>query len=575
MLQLRRCKTESAIEVSMLKPWLPYYEPGVLPTLACPTLPLHGLLEQTAARYPDRVATIFFGAKLTYRTLDETANRFAHALLNLGLGRGDRVALMLPNCPQFLIAFYGALKAGAVVTTINPLYTPRELTHQLNDAEAEILVTLSKFYPTVEAVRDQTTLRQVIVTNLKEYFPTTLRALFTLFKERKEGHRVSLRRDTPTFWFQDILAATRTTAAPGVVVAPDDTALLQYTGGTTGTPKGAMLKHSGLVANTLQIRAWLSDFREGAETMLLVLPLFHVFGLGACMSVMVQGAGTMILLPQFKTHDVLHAIGRHRATLFPGVPSMYVALNNSPELPRVDLTSLRHCFSGAAPLPQEVQERFEAHIGGRLVEGYGMTEANACIITPLRGTRKRGSIGIPIPDVEARIVDVEAGARTLAAGEVGELVVRCPQQMHGYWRKADETAEVLRNGWLYTGDIAHMDDEGFFYLVDRKKEIILSGGFNVYPRDVEEVLYLHPKVREAAVIGVADAFLGEYVKAFVVPREGEAASADEIIAFCRQHLVVYKVPKQIEFRDSLPKTLIGKVLRRVLLEEERQRTVSP
>jgi long-chain acyl-CoA synthetase len=559
----------------MLKPWLAHYEPGVLSTLDCPAMPLHGLLEQTAARYPDRIATIFFGAKLTYRDLNEAANRFAHALLQFGLGQGDRVALMLPNCPQFLIAFYGALKAGAVVTAINPLYTPRELTYQLNDAEAETLVTLSKFYPTVEAVRDSTALRQVIVTNLKEYFPAALWALFTLFKERKEGHRVSLRRERPTFWFQDLLATARSAAGPGIAVNPDDTALLQYTGGTTGSPKGAMLKHRGLVANTLQIRAWLSDFREAAETMLLVLPLFHVFGLGACMSVMVQGAGTLVLLPQFNTRDVLHAISKHRATLFPGVPSMYVALNNSPELPRVDLTSLRHCFSGAAPLPQEVQERFETHIGGRLVEGYGMTEANACIITPLRGTRKLGSIGVPIPEVEARIVDLETGERTLATGEVGELVVRCPQQMQGYWRRSDETAEVLRQGWLYTGDIARMDEEGFFYLVDRKKEIILSGGFNVYPRDVEEVLYLHPKVREAAVIGIADAFLGEQVKAFVVPHAGEVASADELIAFCRERLVVYKVPKQIEFRESLPKTLIGKILRRVLLEEERQRTVSP
>jgi len=283
----------------------------------------------------------------------------------------------------------------------------------------------------------------------------------------------------------------------------------------------------------------------------------------------------MILLPQFRTHDVLQALSNHRATLFPGVPSMYVALNNSPELPSVDLTSLRHCFSGAAPLPQEVQDRFEAHIGGRLVEGYGMTEANACIITPLRGARKQGSIGVPIPDVEARVVDVETGRRTLAPGEVGELVVRCPQQLHGYWRKTDDTAEVLRDGWIYTGDIARVDDDGFFYILDRKKEMILSGGFNVYPRAVEEVLYLHPKVREAAVIGIADAFLGEHLKAFVVPHAGQAASAEEIIAFCREHLVVYKVPKQIEFRDSLPKTLIGKVLRRVLQEEERQRTVSP
>ena len=558
----------------MLKPWMAHYEPGVPSTLEYPAVTLHELLEQTAERYPERPATIFLGAKLSYRALNEAANRFAHALLHLGVQPGDRLALMVPNCPQFLIVFYGALKAGAVVTAMNPLYTPRELEYQLNDAEAETLVTLSKFYPTVEAIRRQTALRRVIVTNIKEYLPMARRTLFTLFKERKEGHRVSLRRDAPAYWFQNLLATQRTSSSTGIAVEPSAAALLQYTGGTTGTPKGAMLTHSGLVANTLQIRSWLSDFQEGAETMLLVLPLFHVFGMGACMSVMVQGAGTMILLPQFRTHDVLQALSKHRATLFPGVPSMFVALNNAPELPTADLTSVRHCFSGAAPLPQEVQERFEAHIGGRLVEGYGMTEANACIITPLRGARRQGSIGVPIPDVEARIVDVETGVRTLPPGEVGELVVQCPQQLYGYWRKADDTAQVLRDGWIYTGDIARMDEDGFFYIVDRKKEMILSGGFNVYPRDVEEVLYLHPKVREAAVIGIPDAFYGERVKAFVVPLAGEVPSADEIIAFCRKHLVDYKVPTRVEFRDSLPKTLIGKVLRRVLMEEERQRTVS-
>ena len=559
----------------MLNPWLAHYEPGVPPTLEYPALPLHGLLEQTAARSPQRTATIFFGAQLTYRTLNAAANRFAHALLGFGLKRGDRVALMLPNCPQFLIAFYGTLKAGGVVTAVNPLYTPRELEHQLNDAGVETLVTLTKFYPAVEAVRAKTALRRVIVTNIKEAFPAALRLLFTLFKERKEGHRVRLRGVAATYRLRDLLSAQRTADAPGIAVDPGDTALLQYTGGTTGTPKGAMLKHAGLVANTLQIRAWLSDFQEAAETMLLALPLFHIFGMGACMSLMVHGAGTMILLPQFRTSDVLRAMSKYRATLFPGVPSMYVALNSSPELRRVNLKSLRHCFSGAAPLPQEVQQRFEAHIGGRLVEGYGMTEANACIITPLRGMRKPGSIGIPIPDVEARIVDLETGTQTLPPGEVGELAVRCAQQMQGYWHKPDETAQVLRDGWVHTGDIARMDDEGFFYLVDRKKEMILSGGFNVYPRDVEEVLYMHSQVQEAAVIGTPDAFLGECVKAFVVPRDGVSPTPDEIIEFCREHLVAYKVPKQVEFRASLPKTLIGKVLRRVLIEEERQRIVSP
>lgn len=559
----------------MLNPWLAHYEPGIPPTLEYPALPLHGLLEQTAARYPQRTATIFFGAQLSYRALDAAANRFAHALLSFGLKRGDRVALMLPNCPQFLIAFYGTLKAGGVVTAVNPLYTPRELEHQLNDAGVETLVTLTKFYPTVEAVRAKTALQRVIVTNIKESFPAALRLLFTLFKERKEGHRVRLRGVAATYWLRDVLSAQRTANGPGITVDPGDTALLQYTGGTTGTPKGAMLKHAGLVANTLQIRAWLSDFQDAAETMLLALPLFHIFGMGACMSLMVHGAGTMVLLPQFRTGDVLRAVSKYRATLFPGVPSMYVALNNSPELRRVNLKSLRHCFSGAAPLPQEVQQRFEAHIGGHLVEGYGMTEANACVINPLRGTRKPGSIGIPIPDVEARIVDLATGMQTLPPGEVGELAVRCPQQMQGYWHKPDETAQVLRDGWVYTGDIARMDAEGFFYLVDRKKEMILSGGFNVYPRDVEEVLYMHSQVQEAAVIGTPDAFLGECVKAFVVPRNGVSPTPDEIIEFCRQHLVAYKVPKQVEFRASLPKTLVGKVLRRVLIEEERQRVVSP
>jgi long-chain acyl-CoA synthetase len=559
----------------MLNPWLAHYEPGVPKTLEYPKLPLHRFLEQTAERYPERVVTIFMGARLTYQTLDAATNRFAQALLSLGLQRGDRVALMLPNCPQFLIAFYGALKAGAVVTAVNPLYTPRELTYQLSDAGVKILVTLSKFYPTVETIRDQTPLRHVIVTNIKEYLRPIQRLLFTWLKERRDGHRVRLNRRAPTSWLQDLLADQPAATAPGIAVDPDDLALLQYTGGTTGTPKGAMLTHAGLVANTLQIRAWLSDFREAAETMLLVLPLFHVFGMGACMSVMVHGAGTMILLPQFRTRDVLRALSKYRATLFPGVPSMYIALNNAAELGRTNLSALRHCFSGAAPLPQEVQERFEAHIGGRVVEGYGMTEANACIITPLRGRRKAGSIGVPIPDVEAKIVDLVTGTQTLTPGEVGELAVRCAQQMQGYWRQPEETAGVLRDGWIHTGDIARMDEEGFFYIVDRKKEMILSGGFNVYPRDVEEVLYLHPKVQEAAVIGVADALLGECVKAFIVPRTGASPTADEIIEFCRHHLVAYKVPKYVECRASLPKTLIGKVLRRALREEEQQRIMSP
>lgn len=552
----------------MEKPWVKHYEPGVPETLEYPEVPLHHFLAESARRFPTRAATIFFDARLTYSELDALANRVAHALIDMGVQKGDRVALLLPNTPQFVASFYGALKAGAIVVANNPLYTARELTYQLNDAGATTIITLSKLYPTVQQILPDTQLENVIVTNIKEYMPFVLRTLFALFREKKDGHRVSLAPGH--VWFQDWIR-NRSTAAPNVEVTPDDVAIYQYTGGTTGVSKGAIATHRALVANTIQIDAWLPDRRIGEEVYLAVIPFFHVYGMVACMSAAVYQAATMVLLPQFKVDDVLKAIQKYRPTLFHGVPAMYVAINNHPEVEKYDLRSIRACISGAAPLPVEVKQRFEEITGGKLVEGYGLSEApTATHCNPINGLNKPGSIGLPFPDVECKIVDPETGAE-LPPGEPGELCIRAPQVMQGYLNRPEETEEALKDGWLYTGDIAYMDEDGYFYIVDRKKDMIISGGYNVYPREVEEVLYQHPAVQEAAVAGVPHEYYGEMVKAYVVLKPGATATEEEIIQFCKERLAGYKVPKAVEFRSELPKTMVGKVLRRVLVEEEKRR----
>ncbi len=552
----------------MEKPWVKHYEPGVPATLEYPEVPLHHFLESSARRFPTRTATIFFDARLSYSELDALANRIAHALIDMGVQKGDRVALLLPNSPQFVACFYGALKAGAIVVANNPMYTARELTYQLNDAGATTIITLSKTYPTVRQILPDTQLKNVVVTNIKEYMPFVLRTLFTLFREKKDGHRVSL---TPGHvWFQDWIR-NRSTAAPNVEVTPDDVAIYQYTGGTTGVSKGAIATHRALVANTLQIDAWLPDRRMGEEVYLAVLPFFHVYGMVACMSAAVYQAATMVLLPRFNVDDVLKAIQKYRPTLFHGVPAMYVAINNHPEVEKYDLRSIRACISGAAPLPVEVKQRFEEITGGKLVEGYGLSEApTATHCNPINGLNKPGSIGLPFPDVECKIVDPETGEE-LPPGEPGELLIRAPQVMKGYLNRPEETAEALKDGWLHTGDIAYMDEDGYFYIVDRKKDMIISGGYNVYPREVEEVLYQHPAVQEAAVAGVPHEYYGEMVKAYVVLKPGATATEEEIIQFCKERLAGYKVPKAVEFRSELPKTMVGKILRRVLVEEEKQK----
>lgn len=554
------------VNIAADRPWLRFYEPGVPATLNYPRVGLPSLLDETAARYGDRPGTVFFGARLTYQTLQILATRFAGALHHLGVQPGDRVSLHLPNCPQFLVAYFGALKAGAIVVPFNPLYVEREIEHQLIDSGAEVAVTLDLIYPRLADVRPRTRLRNIVITSINEYFPPVLRVLYPL-KARREGQLVRVPRARDVHRMADLLDAAH--PAPPVSVEPERTAVLLYTGGTTGIPKGAILSHRNLVCNVYQSRAWFPALRQGQDTTIAVLPFFHSYGMTVAMNLAILSGLRLVLLPRFQVEAVLQAVSRQRPQHFPGVPTIYAAINSHPDVIRFDLRSITACISGAAPLPVDVQSRFEQLTGGKLVEGYGLTEASPVThANPLSGTRKVGSIGTPLPDTDARIVD-ETGTRSLSPGEVGELIVQGPQVMQGYWNQPDETARALRGGWLFTGDMASMDADGFFYIVDRKKEMIITGGLNVFPREIEEVVYAHPAVLEAAAIGVPDSYKGEVVKVFVVLRQGVRATADDILAHCRRGLAPYKVPRAVEFRTQLPKSMIGKILRRVLVEEER------
>ena len=556
------------VKPSLERPWFAHYDERVPRALDYPDMPVHRFLSESASKHPDRDAIIFYGTRLSYRALDEAVDRFAAALVARGLSKGDRVSIFLPNCPQMVIAYYGTLRAGGVAVSASPLYSARELEHQQNDSGAQTIVTLSKLYPLVREVAPKTALKQIIVTNIKEYFPPLLRLLFTLLKEKKEGHRVELAGGTGAEHFTAFLGSAPGTP-PAIDVAPTAPALFQYTGGTTGLAKGAVLTHRNLVANTRQLAAWLVRDTGMNESFLGAIPFFHVYGMTVVMNLCISLGHTMILLPQFKVKEVLQTIAKYRPTFFPGVPTMYVAINNFAEVGKYDLRSIKACLSGSAPLPVEVQARFETLAGARLVEGYGLTEASPVThANPLYGRRKPGMIGLPLPDTDAKIVDLETGERNLAPGEIGEVAVKGPQVMQGYWNQPDETAKVLRGGWLYTGDIGYMDEEGYFAIVDRKKDMIIAGGFKVYPRDVEEPLYEHPKVQEAVAVGLPDPYRGETVKVYVVLKQGQSATEQEIIEFCRGKMAKYKVPTHVEFRAALPKTLVGKVLRRALREEE-------
>ena len=548
------------------RPWFKHYEPEVPRTLDLPDIALHELFERTVADYPNNTATIFFGERLTYAQLDEQANIFAAGLQGLGVQAGDRVAIILPNSPQFIVAFFGVLKAGAVAVPLNPAYVARELKTQFNDAGVKTVVALNVVAPRVQEIMPETPVERLIVTWMQDTL-SPLMSLMLNVKERRDATSVDVSGEN-VHRYADLLKSS-----PAEYIRseakPDDVAVLLYTGGTTGTPKGAVLTHRNLVANALQMNAWVWDTRPQKHDIYLgVIPFFHSYGLTVVMNLAISSASSIVLLPRFIIKDVLRAIARWRPTVFPAVPTIYNAIAHHPISSSYDLRSIRICISGAAPLPAEVQQAFESVTGARLVEGYGLTEAAPVThCNPIYGERRTGSIGLPLPLTDARIVDPESG-EPLDVGEVGELAVRGPQVMQGYWEQPGETADMIRDGWLYTGDMARQDEDGYFYVVDRKKDLILVNGFNVYPREVEEAIYENEKVREVVVVGVPDTRLGELVKAYVVLQPDAEVTEGELRKFAAERLADFKVPTRIEFRESLPKSAVGKYLRKELLAEE-------
>ena len=545
----------------MDRPWLKFYEEGVPHHIEYPRIPLYQILDDTAKDFPGLDAVIFQGQRIKYGELAGWTRDLASGLHQIGIKKGQRVAIMLPNCPQYIVAYYAILKLGGVVVNVNPMYVERELDFQLNDAGAQAIVALRDLLPRLEAVKEKISLETIILTDLDEHV-------------RAAGGKAPVQGAKPgTYEYADLLKKGKSQAPPSVSVDADEVALLQYTGGTTGFSKGAMLTHYNLVSDVIQCVSWNVGAERGKERMLAVLPFFHVYGMTVTMNEAIYLAATIILLPRFQIDDCLEAINKYQPTRFPGVPTMYIGIINHPRVKEYNISSIKVCSSGSAPMPVEALRKFEELTGGKISEGYGLTEASPVThANPFSGKRKGGSIGLPRPDTDSKIMDLETGEKDLPPGEEGELCIRGPQVMKGYWNRPEETARSLRNGWLYTGDIAKMDEEGYFYIVDRKKDMIICGGFNVYPREVEEALYLHPKILEAAALGVPDPYRGETVKAFVVLKPGEKATAEEIIELCRQNLARFKVPTLVEFRKELPKSYVGKVLRKVLREEDEKKS---
>lgn len=564
------------------KPWLKHYGPGIPHEVTAPQLTLDAIFEQTARRYPARAATVFtaqalgrlFSKSMTYAELDEQSDRLAVAFQRRGIARGDRIALFMPNCPQFIVGYLAALKVGAIAVPVNPLYSAREAAYQLKDCGAKALVVLSRFYPLIHRIQGETALEHVFVTNVKEHFPLALRALFTLAQEKREGHRVAIDARAGAEWLTEVMAAIPRGEKPvRPATALDDVAVLLYSGGTTGISKGAVLTHRNLVTNAEQNRLW-AVVGDGCEVSLVALPLFHAFGLTCCLNLSLLTGATMVLIPN--PRDVLNiilAIDRFKATLFPAVPTLMVSLSAHPKVTRYNLKSVRVCPCAGAPVAGQVHRDFLKKTGINGYEGYGLTEASPVVIgNPPHAENRIGTIGIPYPSTDARIVSLETGEviEGFADGgqwtAAGELEVCGPQLMQGYWQKPSEDSPI-RNGWLQTGDIAQMHRDGYFRIVDRKKDMIIRGGMNIYPADIESVLYSHPKVHEALVIGVPDQARGELVKAFVTIKHGQVATPEELRAYCKENLAKYKVPSFIEIRDSLPRSAVGKLLRRALREE--------
>ena len=559
-----------------MKPWLAHYDSDVAESLEpYPDSTLLDFLANLARDHPDKPALLFKGTSMSYAELESQSNACAAAFASLGVRPGDRVALLLPNCPQFLVAQFGIWKAGGVVVALNPMYSERELETALASFGASLVVTLTPFYQRVKNIQARTQVRRVIATSIKEYLPPGLRLLFTLLKEKKGGHRVAI--TTGDLWLQALLRAHRGSPRPSVAVGPDDRAVILSSGGTTGTPKGVVGLHRHYVAAGRQLKEWTkSALQPWSEVIMLPLPMFHVYANVGVQPLAFVVPAPISLVPNPRDlADLLKTIRQVRPAFFNGIPTLYTAILNHPDVraKKADLSSIKLCFSGAAALMAETKRQFEEATGSRIVEGYSLTEGMmACCLNPVKGTNKIGSIGLPLPDVDVRIVDAEHGAQEMPAGEIGELILRAPQHMAEYWDNPAETAEALRHHgiggpWVHTGDLAYMDEDGYIFLVDRKKDMLKTSGFQVWPREIEEVLALHAAVLEASVAGVPDAVKGEVPRAWVVLKAGQTASEEDLRGFCRERLAPYKVPAKIEFRTDLPKTMVGKVLRRMLTAE--------
>ena len=548
------------------RPWLAHYDPGVPAAIDVPDVPIFHLLDEAAARHPDQACTVFQDQIVRFGEMQSLVNRLAAGLQSFGLRKGERVGLFLPNSPQFVLAYYAVLKAGGVVVAMNPQYKQRELEFQISDSGARILIALSDAYDLVNTVRDHVQLSAVVLTRMDDAFDLPS---WAAGDQKESASPVDLAQgDT---WLGDVIASQPLQAQPHGPVSADDVAIFQYSGGTTGVPKGAVGLHRNLVANSLMFRRWLVGLEDGRETTLMAIPMYHVYGMVVGMSVSILLGAKMVLIPDPRNlGDTLRNIETYQASFFPGVPTMYALINQNQDVQagRYNLRSIRACISGSAPLLREVRVRFEDLTGAKLMEGYGLSEApTATHCNPMFGEKRSGSIGLPLPNVDCQIVSLEDDETILAPGEIGELLIRSPQVMQGYHKMPGETAEALRGGWLHTGDIARMDEDGYFYIVDRKKELIKVSGYQVWPREIEEVVATHPQVPEVSVAGIPDPIRGEAPKAWVVLQPDASVSKEEIQAWCQEALIYYKVPIDVEFRESLPRTLVGKILRRELVRQ--------
>ncbi|MBD8134778.1 long-chain-fatty-acid--CoA ligase [Bacillus sp. CFBP 13597] len=555
------------------KPWQAIYPEQIPAVLSYEDKPLYSFLKESAEEFPDKVSIHFQGKELTFREVHESALKFAAYLKSIGLQKGERVAVMLPNCPQGVISFFGILMAGGVVVQTNPTYTERELEYQMKDSGAKMILVMDILFPRVSAVASRTDIEHIIVTAIKEYLPFPKNLIYPFIQKKQYGIVINVEHEGNHHLFSEIMKRKFTEEVDTVPIdVNDDLALLQYTGGTTGFPKGVMLTHKNLLANTKMCNAWLYKNKRGEERILAILPFFHVYGMTTVLVLSVMEGNTMIIMPKFDVEATLKTIQKQKPTMFPGAPTMYIGLLNHPDIAKYDLSSINACISGSASLPLEVQEQFEKITGGKLVEGYGLSEtspvthANFIWDQP----RVKGSVGLPWPDTDSAILSLESNEE-LPPNEIGEIAIKGPQVMKGYWNRPDETEKTFKNGWLLTGDLGYMDEQGFFYVVERKKDTIIAGGFNIYPREVEEVLYEHEAIQEVVVAGIPDPYRGETVKAYVVLKKNARVTEEELNEFARKNLASYKVPRSYEFRDELPKTTIGKILRRVLIEEEKKK----